>query len=415
MSILLIGCDFLGPKGDLEFGPIAANRSGKSSKVDFNEVSKRVLIPHCIKCHENYMSYSTVYSNRKQILRSVKSNRMPKKASALKTELKELIEDWIDGGAIRTNSDLGSGRVVKAPLGLSSKLKKLYKVHSKKHPVLDKENDLTPSRKGKKFEYNFSEGRVAQLQFGVSNNYKFISRIDFTENTCGDFKPRVCLYVAHGKSFVKRLGWVKHPQAKKVNQTLEVREKSENGEDDEEQGYDAVIDENLLSANIGTISPQLESGVKDYIICDDWNWVKGNKIKVLSWGIERMESNEETQMSENRIIGGAYSFEMKKFDSEIYTLSRPKYLETNFGRSSFTTVIGEAGSFHYEMNNKQCMVGFKFDLNSLIASYREQQVPPEELVYSPYHEGQDNTFNFNGNDFFNNLMNTAIGVNGEVR
>jgi hypothetical protein len=413
VSLFLFGCNPFVEKTDLEFSVKPGPRSGKASKVDFNEITKKIIMPHCIKCHSSYMSYSTVFSKRKSILRSVISNRMPKKAVPLSTDLKNLLKDWIDSGAIRSNQNSNEPSVSKAPTGLSKRMQELYKEHLNVQPVLDDEVPMNLSKEGKTFEYNMTEGRVAQLQYGFSKQYKFVARIDFIENTCGNFKPKACLFVSHGKSAMKRLAWIKNNDASRLNKIVQINQADvESGEEDR---YEDVFDEELLGSGMGLIYPNIDQKVKDYIICDDWNWIKKDEMNIQSWGIERMQENSETGMNENRVIGGMYNFNMKKHNKEIYRLDAPEFIDSQFGRSTLVSVIGEAGSMFYEDGNRQCMVGFKFDVNALIASYRMQQQTQEDVKFSAYHKDQDQTFYENGKANINDLLDSITNTELEAR
>jgi hypothetical protein len=413
VSLFLFGCNPFVGKTDLEFTTKLGPRSGKAGKVDFNEITKRVIVPHCIKCHSSYMSYSTVYSKRKSILRSVLNNRMPKKSIPLSTELKDLLSDWVDSGAIRSNGSSNGPSPDKAPLGLSKRMQELYKLHVNTRPILDDEKPMNLSKEGKKYEFNLSEGRVAQLQYGFSKPYKLVARIDFIEGTCGQFKPRACLFVAHAKSSMKRIAWIKNSDTTRLNKTIQInRNFSEEGE---EPNYEDAIDDELLGTGTSLVYPNIDQKVKDYIICEDWSWNGKDSLNIQSWGIERMEENIETKMNENRVISGMYNFNITKHDKEVYRLDAPQFIDSRFGRSTLVSVIGEAGSLYYEKNNKQCMIGFKFDINGLIASFRAQQQVEDDIKFFPYHKGQDRSFNENGDSNINNFIQNLDNSEGDIQ
>jgi uncharacterized membrane protein len=76
--------------------------------ISFAEVRLKVLDPHCIKCHSNYVDYKSVKKNISQILNSVEQNRMPKNAIPISDDLKELLRAWVAEGTpenLETNTD----------------------------------------------------------------------------------------------------------------------------------------------------------------------------------------------------------------------------------------------------------------------------------------------------------------------
>lgn len=83
-------------------------------EIKFAEVSERIFKPFCIECHSetydvNLESYSGLMGSpiktvettaeASKLYQSVKTNFMPFEAPALSDELKELLKNWIDGGA----------------------------------------------------------------------------------------------------------------------------------------------------------------------------------------------------------------------------------------------------------------------------------------------------------------------------
>lgn len=106
LLFVLTSCHLFPKKSDLEFEAIpSGSRSNLSSQLSFKQLRKEVFEPHCIRCHFNYKKYNVVYRDRKKILDSISSNRMPKNAAPLDSELKELVEAWVENGA-QNNGEL---------------------------------------------------------------------------------------------------------------------------------------------------------------------------------------------------------------------------------------------------------------------------------------------------------------------
>lgn len=81
---------------------------------DFNEVSRAVFIPHCVKCHSNdgakggvnLEDYENAAKHASEIGFSLDTDDMPRRAPALDSKLKMIVYAWIAGGtpAAKTNA-----------------------------------------------------------------------------------------------------------------------------------------------------------------------------------------------------------------------------------------------------------------------------------------------------------------------
>lgn len=387
---------------DLTFNDTKVIRS-QLQGLDFNEVKRRVLTPYCIQCHKSYSNYSTVYSKRKSILKSILTNKMPEKREPLSRELKNLVNDWVKAGAVGSSPQNGNGRAVR---GLSKKMQELYAKHKNHHSVLDKETPLKLSTDGEKVKVEFDSGNTGELQYKVSKSIKLVTRIDFVENTCGNFKPQACFLVTHANAYRKRLAWVEHTDATKINKTVEYARKDDQGEP--EGAFEKVEELMYYGVNIKKLSPKLNQGTKDYLICENWVWGNQEKVKVLSFNAEQMGENPETKMNENRTIGGLYNMDLNRFNKYVYQLNTPEFIDSSFGRQSLIHIFGEAGSIFYQAeSNKQCMLGFKMDYNSIVAEITAIEDDPG-IPYKSYHLKQDNTYDERTTEEqFNRLIKSA--------
>lgn len=81
--------------------PSVANQGESVGKgtIDFAEVRQKILDPHCVQCHSNYVNYASVKNSISNILASVEQNRMPKNAPPLSEDLKDLLRQWVAEGA----------------------------------------------------------------------------------------------------------------------------------------------------------------------------------------------------------------------------------------------------------------------------------------------------------------------------
>lgn len=70
------------------------NGAAKSYSTDVAPVVQSA----CVSCHQNYSSYSSVYSSRNSIRSMVASGQMPQ-GKSLSNEDKDKILCWIDNGA----------------------------------------------------------------------------------------------------------------------------------------------------------------------------------------------------------------------------------------------------------------------------------------------------------------------------
>lgn len=71
-----------------------------AGQVEFSEVRTKIFVRYCIECHVQYGAYKFVKQEVTAIQSSVSSNRMPKNAPPLSSELKALLSQWINDGAI---------------------------------------------------------------------------------------------------------------------------------------------------------------------------------------------------------------------------------------------------------------------------------------------------------------------------
>lgn len=398
IGALVVSCNFFPEKGELTYGEIVVKQPG-AGVVDFTDVSRKVLIPHCVNCHSEYLSYKTGYRDRSKILSQVLADKMPRKAEPLSKNLKELLKEWVDNGA--PGSEPNDGGNANAPGGLSKKMQELYKKHQKIQPVLDDLSPMNLTTGGKAVSFNFGDGKVAELQYGLAPIIKLSGRIDFLEDTCGIVTPRACVLVSHLRFYKLRLAWTQHPDPERINKTVEYAEKDGDGV------FSKVENAKYMISNIGAINSRLDEGLKNYLMCDDWDWIKGNELDVLSWGVEDMGENPETDLNENRTNAGMYDFKLTRFDKNIYRMQTPRFMEVLNGRFVISSILGEAGSFYYSQEQNQCMVGFKLDSSSIISSFTSQGGENQTFEFKQYLSGQDGVYGEDKGDFINYLIESA--------
>lgn len=97
--ILWLGLSGCGNYINQKQAPINLDRSAQEKlSADFASVSSAVFEPRCVRCHENYRSYSSVIRDIRAIQSTVASNRMPKDGP-LSDSQKEILFLWITKGA----------------------------------------------------------------------------------------------------------------------------------------------------------------------------------------------------------------------------------------------------------------------------------------------------------------------------
>ncbi|MBD66047.1 MAG: hypothetical protein CME62_12625 [Halobacteriovoraceae bacterium] len=97
---LMLSCNLeliIQERSDLEFAD--SQSFALSSSIDFAEIKKEILTPHCIDCHRDYSQYEAVFDQSKQIQEEIENNRMPKNQSPLTRELKQMVNSWVSAGA----------------------------------------------------------------------------------------------------------------------------------------------------------------------------------------------------------------------------------------------------------------------------------------------------------------------------
>jgi uncharacterized membrane protein len=80
------------------------------SRLSFANLKRQIFEPFCMGCHSQFESYSNVKSQIDKIELAITSNRMPKGATPLSQELKNLLSEWKSVGAPD-----GSGEAPKPP------------------------------------------------------------------------------------------------------------------------------------------------------------------------------------------------------------------------------------------------------------------------------------------------------------
>lgn len=71
-----------------------------ASGLDFETVKKSIFVTRCTSCHQQYNSYQGVRLELSAIETAVKSNRMPKSGGPLSDEQRNLLSNWVAGGAL---------------------------------------------------------------------------------------------------------------------------------------------------------------------------------------------------------------------------------------------------------------------------------------------------------------------------
>lgn len=64
----------------------------------FGEISRKILVPYCIRCHAGFSKYNTVAGEIDDIQDKLATDEMPKNADPLPDDLKVLLDNWIKAG-----------------------------------------------------------------------------------------------------------------------------------------------------------------------------------------------------------------------------------------------------------------------------------------------------------------------------
>lgn len=125
-TLLLVGC---GEVFDFNKKPLKVTQNqgpqNVTTKITFQEIQEKVLGPSCLECHPGYSDYQTVKNKARSIQASIQSNRMPKEAPALDDNLKQLVSEWVNGGA-PLGTPGGSDGVVELKPNWASLSKKIF-------------------------------------------------------------------------------------------------------------------------------------------------------------------------------------------------------------------------------------------------------------------------------------------------
>jgi len=85
--------------GDEPQAPGEEPQPGQPGPLNFATVKAAIFTPHCIGCHSQFADYRRVASQLEDIQTAVDLNFMPKNSPPLSAELKDMLAEWIAGGA----------------------------------------------------------------------------------------------------------------------------------------------------------------------------------------------------------------------------------------------------------------------------------------------------------------------------
>lgn len=185
-------------------------------------------------------------------------------------------------------------------------------------PVVTKED-------GKPVTIKWDDTKIAEYQ--IAKGPLFTGEVPFqvSENSCSNTVPQGCFLKMHVQIHLPVIYWKKHPKPEREGKV--VLAKFSNQEFLINFPYIITMDERILKDPIAKDFPV------DEIVCDDFSWLPGkhgttppNKTTVTKWNVEKMVTNPETGVSENRPVGGGDQVELEKVGPKSLGIMRAKAL-----------------------------------------------------------------------------------------
>lgn len=79
--------------------PLPGEPPVEPARVTFTEIQAQIFSPHCVRCHSGFSGYAQVAASLGAIRSAIDSNRMPRNAPPLDSNLKLMLAQWIEAGA----------------------------------------------------------------------------------------------------------------------------------------------------------------------------------------------------------------------------------------------------------------------------------------------------------------------------
>lgn len=167
---------------------------------------------------------------------------------------------------------------------------------------------------GKPLEARFSDGRVATLFVDQEPVLNLEAPFGIYENTCNEILTPKCQIRTSIRIERFTFKWTKHSDEKKLGVPIQRVIK--------DVPPQFIFDFYFF----GTINkyagaPYAQDLPDDLLVCDNYSWLPGAteaapaNVVIPRWTVEAMQTNPETGLMENRVVGGALNVELKRSEA----------------------------------------------------------------------------------------------------
>lgn len=243
---------------------------------------------------------------------------------------------------------------------------------------------------GEPLRVTWQDGREATAMSAIIEPLTLEAPMTVYENSCNEILTNKCKFIAGLHAYRIYLKWTKHPDAKKIGQSLRFRIKSSSSE----QFMDFMPVLKILVPLHRSVTPVAARNVADdEIFCEDYSFLprdpfQSPNLHILRWEMESMRQNPETGAMQNRSMGGALDIEL------VPQPDRHLKLKVHGGYTT-TDVIAGGDVLSLTLKNKNnqlCQIGIKPDFTSVTARFISYFNPSTSEKLQPYLLGTDEFF-----------------------
>jgi hypothetical protein len=207
----------------------------------------------------------------------------------------------------------------------------------------------------------FSDGREATLFESLSAPYEIEVKIDLTDNTC---QPQArlarCRLGARLLNSTFRWMWTKNPDGTRIGQTMAYAGR----------GSELVMTDNWTPTD-RDYDPDFFRDLGPYrLLCDDFAWAGAGteapaRLAMTAWNAEFMLGNNETGISENASVAGAFGLTFERTAKQELSLTAVDQWFVSSRVFIATAPVGQSVSWQLQApQGGICQVAASMDLNA---------------------------------------------------
>lgn len=259
------------------------------------------------------------------------------------------------------------------------------------------------------FTIEYNDGRKAMLQVRELEPIQLEIPLKVEETSCSTFRPKTCTLNTEIIHSELSLLWTENPSLpERVNKHL-VRIKNENDPIDED--YKLIEFNTIWSPEYQKMYPDIVKKIKSYELnCNDYRFLTGHKedttapssdLIIIDWANEFMDSNNETNINENRPVLGTMNAIFHKTSKNTLILKDVGQLTTKRDRGTKLLFIGDVIGWTLQppLDKNLCEVTYKVNFSKVLILITELLREKEKKAsFKPFIPNKDK---FLWNEFLN--------------